>query len=85
MSPGNADQRNWTEMKANPTYYEEPLRDGVPLFWTVRLTDDFGNQAMSSCKLDTYDMTVPEGWTKWYPTSSSRVTHIRANLEVCAY
>ena len=68
-------------MKSSPTLVEESLPDGVPIYFTVSVIDDYGNVNMAVCHLDTYDMTIPEGATISYPTSSN-IHNIRANFEV---
>ena len=49
------------ECVANTFTVEEVLPDGVPIWFTVIIQDDYGNVMRTCCKLDTYDMTPPEG------------------------
>ena len=78
---GGEDIKPYREMKSSPTMVAEVLHSGCEVFFTIRITDDDGNQALGFCSLDTYDMTPPVGGTHWFPVSSNPY-QIRGNLEV---
>ena len=60
-SPGTADVVDWTEMGGSLLVYAVELPNSVPLYWTLRATNNQGTEAFKECMLNTYDNTVPDG------------------------
>ncbi|XP_013400530.1 uncharacterized protein LOC106166499 [Lingula anatina] len=59
--PGGTDVSGWTEMGGSPLTVSQKMVDGIPLYFTVKAINSQGLEAISTCKLETYDVTPPDG------------------------
>ena len=60
----------------------QPLRSGVPLYFTIRARNSGGGTATATCYLPTYDVTVPGGRVDAAFSSTSHPNILKASAVV---
>ncbi|GAB1602264.1 uncharacterized protein LOC115224694 [Argonauta hians] len=73
--PGGNNVADWTEMSEYSVFIPVMLPGGIPLHWTVKVNNSEGLESLTSCTLETYDSTVPDGrFDPSYPFTSRKDT-----------
>ena len=81
ISTGGDNVLPFTEMGGSPFVSTEPLKSGVPLYFTVKVSTTQDTSIEAVCSLPTYDTTPPGGRVSWYQYTS-HPHYMRGNLVV---
>lgn len=68
---GGNNVADWTEMSEYSVFIPVLLPGGIPLYWTVKVKNSENLEAITSCRLNTYDSSIPKGrFDPSYPFTS---------------